>query len=110
MGLTYRLAGAEKYPLFQTPQGMNQGMPQFGAEDIGKRIDLVLRPAADPSAQLHGAVDILATGLYLTGVNGTAFTVSNQAPRNGSSSPLRASSPSRPMDILYEHVRAYAVR
>ncbi len=102
-----RLAGAEKYVPFKTPSGMSSGHPQLSDADIGRRVDLVLDPVADTSAVAHGAVDILATGLYITGVNGTAFTVSDQAPRNGASS-TRSPSPSRPMDILYEHVRAYA--
>lgn len=106
MAIAYRLAGAEKTPLYATPPGMTSGTPVFSHDDIGRRVALVLDPAADRDAQRFGAVDILVTG-YVAGVNGTAFTVSGSAPRPEGSKPVTRFDRT---DVLYNHVRAYQIQ
>lgn len=106
MTIAYRLAGADKTPLYATPSGMTSGRPTFSDDDIGRQVALVLDPAADRDAQRFGAVDILARG-YLVGVNGTAFTVSGSAPPpEGMKPAIRFDR----MDVSYDHVRAYQIR
>ncbi|MDO8642533.1 MAG: hypothetical protein Q7R76_02970 [Candidatus Woesearchaeota archaeon] len=103
MVIAYRLPGADQTPLYATPNGMTSGRPTFSHDDIGRRVALVLDPAADRDSQRFGAVDILARG-YLAGVNGTAFTFSGSAPQPDGVRPVMRFDR---MDVSYEHVRAY---